>query len=488
MLRKVRITLAALFLVGITLLLAGIGWQWWGWMAKLQFLPSFLALNLSLVVGILLLTFVFGRIYCSVICPLGVFQDVVIRLRHICWKLSPKKSGKLRKRFQFSPERKWVRFVILGLVIGGAVVSSQLFLSLLAPYSAYGRIVRGIVGLASGESVAPALLITAGATLALVFVFAWVGGRDYCNMICPVGSVLSLVSRFSLFRPVIDTDKCVSCGACESRCKASCIDGKGHLIDGSRCVDCFDCIGNCKKGAIQYKFVGLKPQAYRPAPAPAKDKGKAVDGGRRKFLATSAVLVGGGIAAGAQNKRLDGGLADVQPKRNPQRTERLVPFGAMSVRRFYDHCTGCQLCVSNCPNDVLRPSTDIEHFLQPVMGYEKGYCRPECTTCSQVCPAGAIFPIERDEKLSIRIGTARVNLDLCLAAKGEARCGNCSRHCPVGAVRMVRSEGYDNPVPVVAEAQCIGCGACENLCPSRPLSAITVDGLSTHISKTTSKS
>ena len=199
-------------------------------------------------------------------------------------------------------------------------------------------------------------------------------------------------------------------------------------------------------------------------------------------MATTA-LVGGSLALGAQNKRLDGGLADVIDKTSPERAERLVPFGAESVKDFYDRCTACQLCVSNCPNGVLRPSTDIGHFLQPQMGYEKGWCRPECTTCSQVCPAGAIRPLKAEEKLTHKIGTAKVNLSLCLAAKDEAGCGNCSRHCPVGAVRMVKTDGYHRSIPVVAEAQCIGCGACEYLCPARPISAITVDGISVHIKK-----
>ena len=197
---------------------------------------------------------------------------------------------------------------------------------------------------------------------------------------------------------------------------------------------------------------------------------------------TTTVIAGTALAAQAQNKRLDGGLATVIDKQVPERRERLVPPGAQGVGHFYDRCTACQLCVSNCPNGVLRPSTDLEHFLQPMMGYEKGYCRPECTVCSSLCPAGAILPVKKEEKLLVKIGTARVDFDLCLAYKGEAKCGNCARHCPSGAIRMVDDEN-GRRMPVVSEEQCIGCGACEYLCPSRPISAITVDGLSTHVRK-----
>lgn len=469
MLRKIRLAAAALFFAGITLLFVGIGHQWWGWMAKLQFLPSCMALNFAAIAFVLLLTLVFGRIYCSVICPMGVFQDLVIRVRKL---LSPK--GRKPKR-HFVKEPRIVRYGVLALVIMTALTFSQLLLTILAPYSAYGRMVRSIVGLSRGESLAPALLITAAATLVVICVCAWIWGRGWCNTVCPVGSVLGLVSRFSLFKVSIDQSQCVSCRKCEKGCKSSCIDIDTHTIDHSRCVDCFDCLDSCPKGGIKFRF--SLPRKAKTGPVT-----ESVDKGRRAFMATTA-LVGGSLALGAQNKRLDGGLADVIDKTSPERSERLVPFGAESVKDFYDRCTACQLCVSNCPNGVLRPSTDIGHFLQPQMGYEKGWCRPECTTCSQVCPAGAIRPLKAEEKLTHKIGTAKVNLSLCLAAKDEAGCGNCSRHCPVGAVRMVKTDGYHRNIPVVAEAQCIGCGACEYLCPARPISAITVDGISVHIKK-----
>lgn len=469
MLRKIRIAAAALFFAGITLLFVGIGHQWWGWMAKLQFLPSCMALNFAAIAFVLLLTLVFGRIYCSVICPMGVFQDLVIRVHKL---LSPK--GRKPKR-HFVKEPRIVRYGVLALVIVTALTFSQLLLTILAPYSAYGRMVRSIVGLSRGESLAPALLITAAATLVVICVCAWIWGRGWCNTVCPVGSVLGLVSRFSLFKVSIDQSQCVSCRKCEKGCKSSCIDIDTHTIDHSRCVDCFDCLDSCPKGGIKFRF--SLPRKAKTGPVT-----ESVDKGRRAFMATTA-LVGSSLALGAQNKRLDGGLADVIDKTSPERSERLVPFGAESVKDFYDRCTACQLCVSNCPNGVLRPSTDIGHFLQPQMGYEKGWCRPECTTCSQVCPAGAIRPLKAEEKLTHKIGTAKVNLSLCLAAKDEASCGNCSRHCPVGAVRMVKTDGYHRSIPVVAEAQCIGCGACEYLCPARPISAITVDGISVHIKK-----
>ena len=467
MLKKIRVILAALFLIGITLLFVGIGHNCWGWMAKLQFLPSLLALNFAVIIGVVLITLLFGRIYCSVICPMGIFQDLIIWIRRKGEKLFKKKKT---HKFKFVGEHKWVRYGVFVLSVVSLFVSGQMLIALIAPYSAYGRMVQSIVAACSG-SVTAALLITGLLTLIIICVCAWMWGREYCNTICPVGTLLSFMSRFSMFRVQIDESKCTGCGKCGRGCKASCIDTKNHKIDYSRCVDCFDCIDTCQEGAIQFKTVCNKKSCDVKADEP-------VDEGRRAFLVTSAV-VAASAAAHAQD-HMHGGFAEVLDKKSPERTERLVPFGAVSVKHFYDHCTACQLCVSACKNGVLRPSSDLEHFMQPVMGYENGYCRPECTACSQVCPAGAIKPVTVDQKQTIRIGVAKVNLDLCLPAQGKDSCGNCSYHCPSGAIRMVRQPGSRNQIPSVVEDRCIGCGACENLCPSRPISAITVNGLSIH--------
>ena len=180
---------------------------------------------------------------------------------------------------------------------------------------------------------------------------------------------------------------------------------------------------------------------------------------------------------------MDVPCADIEDKVAPERQTPLTPPGSLSFQNLSTRCTGCQLCVSECPNQVLRPSSDLMHLMQPTMSYEHGYCRPECTRCSEVCPAGAIKPVDKPEKSSIQIGHAVWIKKNCVVLTDEVECGNCARHCPSGAIEMVPldADNDESPmVPAINEAACIGCGACEYVCPSRPFSAIFVEGHEVH--------
>ena len=497
MLRKIRTALAIVFFLGITALFldfSGVLHLYLGWMAKIQFLPAVMSTSFVIVAAILLFTLLFGRVYCSVVCPLGVMQD---GFNYLARKVK-------KNRFHYVRENRWLRYPLLGIFILLMLLGLNAIAILIAPYSAYGRIAANLLqplylwinnifaGIAErAESYSfyhvdvwmksGASLIIAIATLLVVGFLSLRRGRTWCNTVCPVGTILGLVSRFSLFRPVINVDKCRNCRKCERICKASCIDIQNHKIDYSRCVACMDCISKCKHDALHFENTRfrLKPQLQHP---PVCMYGSPETMSRRSFLATTA-LVAGTAAVEAQEKMVDGGLAAVQDKKIPSRDLPLKPAGSLSIKNFSTSCTGCQLCVAECPNHVLRPSDKLESLMQPEMSFERGFCRPECTRCSQVCPSGAIRPVSKEEKTAIHIGFAVVVPDNCVAYSHGEQCGNCARHCPSGAIVMVpRDKDSDSVlVPSVNTDRCTGCGACEYLCPSRPFSAIFVNGREHHI-------
>ena len=498
MLRKIRVLLAALVMTGVTWLFVdftGTAHQWLSWLPKTQLLEALLALNAAAVVGLVAMTLVFGRVYCSVICPLGIMQDIIGWL-----------GKKARKnRYHFSKALSWLRYSMLCVMAAALAAGAGSVVQLLAPYSAYGRIATMLLqpvykagnnllaavaeyydSLAfyhaeTGMPNATVVTCVAAVTLAALAALAWRNGRTYCNTVCPVGTALSLLSRFSWLKIHFDTGKCRDCALCSRNCKASCIDYKTHTVDYSRCVACGDCIESCRHGALSY--------SHQPVPLPAGGEAgsgsPAADGAsgtsRRSFLLTTAMLTTAALAQEA--KRGDGGLAEIEDKVAPERQTPLTPPGSLSARNMARRCTGCQLCVSECPNQVLRPSSDWMTIMQPTMSYELGYCRPECTRCSEVCPAGAITPVSKEVKSSTQIGHAVWIKKNCLPVTDGVQCGNCARHCPSGAIDMVPLDPDDEEgpyVPAVNESRCIGCGACENLCPARPFSAIYVEGHEEH--------
>ena len=494
MLRKIRIALATVMMIGITWLFVdftGTAHQWLGWMAKMQLLEAILAVNVVVIVGLVLLTLVFGRIYCSVICPLGIMQDIIG-----WWGKRAKKN-----RYSYSKALSVVRYMALGVMVLAMVFGIGSVVQLLAPYAAFGRIATNLLQpvYQAGNNVLAAIaehydsyafyqsevwlrsgisLGIAALTLVVIGILAWRNGRTYCNTICPVGTVLGFVARFSFLKVQFDAEKCRNCSLCSKNCKASCIDFKTHTVDASRCVVCGDCIEHCKFGALSYSRGARLSGKARDT----REASDTRDEGRRQFLLSSALLATAAMAQ-QKDKIMDGGLAEIEDKVAPERQTPITPPGSISKDNLEKRCTGCQLCISECPNQVLRPSSDLLHLMQPVMSYERGYCRPECNRCSEVCPAGAIKPIKVDDKASTQIGHAVWIKKNCIPLTDGVECGNCERHCPVGAIEMVPSDPDDEEspyVPAVNEARCIGCGACENLCPARPYSAIYVEGHEVH--------
>ena len=528
MLKLTRRILAIIFWLGITFLFldfTGTLHPYFGWMAKIQFLPSILAVDISTIILLIVLTLLVGRIYCSIICPLGVLQDF------FAWigKLSifrKNKKAKFANKYSYSKPKTWLRLAVLALFIIMLLASINAGVILLAPYSSYGRMVASLLQPAYIEinnllavwSAAndnymfyqveqhnnPTILFAVAAITAIIlFILAFKNGRTYCNTICPVGTVLGYLAKFSLGKIKVEDSKCIQCGLCAQNCKAACIKvekGKPVVIDYTRCVTCGDCETVCNKKAIGLKYAPVWEKGNKTT-KDTSEKNTDSDISRRSFLSITGTALAT-AAIKAQEKTTDGGLAEIEDKQIPERATSITPPGSLSARNLQQHCTACQLCIANCPNGVLRPSQKLETFLQPEMQYDKGYCRPECTRCTDVCPTGAIRPITKEEKTAIQIGHAVWVEKNCIPLTDGQNCGNCAKHCPTGAIQMIpadrslkRHPEYGfwmdangnrvntrnmKQIPAINTEKCIGCGSCEYLCPARPFSAIYVEGHEQH--------
>ncbi|MBO5307820.1 MAG: 4Fe-4S binding protein [Lentisphaeria bacterium] len=406
----------------------------------LSFLSDFsLGAGAALLI-ILLLTAIFGRIYCSVLCPLGILQDVMSLFR-------------FRRRYRYAGWKKYIRAPFFWLVAGLALAGFMLPLTLLLPSSLFVSMFNASGGV-EVVRLGWAARITGYAVSVLVFLAVLWKGRIFCNTLCPVGAVLAFVARHSRYRISLDTAKCVRCGACEKVCKSTCINAAEQRVANEECVMCMNCISSCALGAVSVEKKSSGVAGILP--------------GRRDFLLQTGALAGGVIA---------GSAAKLSGRKSPV---PVMPPGAGNPDRFTARCVGCGLCISVCKGNVLRPALTeygLRGFLQPVLDPFKGACDFNCSACSNVCPCGALSPLPLKEKQRTRIGLAVYKKELCVAYKNGEDCGACAEHCPVGALEMI--EYRDTMIPQVNTVLCIGCGACQNICPVRPEAAIMVNGVAT---------
>ena len=429
---RIAVSGTVLFLFGLSFVSAGTGL---GLLPHWQFAPSVLRLCGAFSIGaavfvaaVVLISLLFGRVYCAAFCPLGIFQDFILFLAG---------SGAKGKHAADHPV---LRYGIAGLTFGLLAGGWTAGFLLLDPYSNAGRIFTA--WFSAGGAIA----------LTVVILLAVWKKRMFCTSVCPVGTLLGLLSKKSVFRLAV-SDECVRCGLCAVNCRAGCIavSPAGVVIDGERCVRCMDCAAVCPKHAIRLA-----------GPAARKSSSVPSDPSRRRFLIHGAVLAGAAVLGFGLGRA---GFFSVLEKFS---RFRILPPGAGDPARFASKCTACQLCVMACPEKIITfarggdgpVSLDLSH----------GACRFDCVRCSEVCPTGAIVPLTLAVKQKTKIAEARFDPTRCRVFQEGEPCGLCAGACPVHAVTL-RKNG--TPKPVNTDL-CIGCGACAKVCPVTPVKAMTV--------------
>ena len=329
-----------------------------------------------LLCTVLFSALIFGRFYCSLLCPFGIMQELAA--------LVLRRKKKNKKTGNYSAKH-FICALSFGALFGGSAVIIRYF----DPYSIFG----------SAFSLSIFGIIAVIAVLVLVFF----KNRFFCTNICPVGAFLGCCAKTAVNTMNIDEEKCISCRNCERNCPAGCIDIDNKKIDNEMCVKCLKCLSICPKDAV---FYGYKKPQFSPSK-------------RKAFIGTAAaVLLAAGYAAGVKfTKELGKKVKDI-----------ILPPGAMNAGRMFNKCLNCNLCIKNCPNGILVKADD--KFGAVHIDYSKGFCGYDCHRCSEVCPSGAVIRLPLNEKQNIRTAMAEIKNEGCI------KCGKCASVCPKDAISL----------------------------------------------------
>ena len=470
--RRVAFPLADLFfrlnpLVAIGAMLASRSW-----------IPRLVLALITLAATLLL-----GRVWCGWVCPLGTVLD---------WVTFRSAAGRAQA---ISARWRVAKHILLILILAAALLGS-LSLLVLDPITLMTRamttailpalnhavtavermlyqvrflrpVVDGMEQALRGR-VLPVVqpVFSQNVLIALLF-FAILGlnalaGRFWCRYLCPLGSLLGLLSKVALFRPIVG-QACNLCGHCVGDCQVDAIDtSDGYKIVPSECVVCLDCLAGCPQSAAGFAWQWrlAEPREYDP--------------NRRQVLAGLA-----GSAAGVA-------LLQSGPHRKMVHPHLVRPPGVTRESVFLATCVRCSQCIKVCPTSGLQPvlgQAGLEGLWTPLLVSRLGYCDYSCRACGQVCPSGAIPPLSLESKREAIIGVAAVDTDRCLPWAYGTPCIVCEEMCPrpEKAIRLTEAEVTNDrgeiivvQRPHVIQEQCIGCGICEYQCPVEGQAAIQV--------------
>jgi MauM/NapG family ferredoxin protein len=428
-------------------------------------LPAALVVSLAVV----LLTVVFGRVFCGWICPVGTLHHVA------SWLTRRLRRGPYQHVNRWRPHFRLKYLLLVALLVTAAMGS--LAIGLLDPISLASRslasgILPALAWVTGADGRRPRTFggawLTAGLFVGLLVANRWIA-RWWCRALCPLGALLGLAARATIFRIHVDPDLCNECTRCVSDCQGADEPFAKHRV--SECHVCLNCVSVCPEGAISFR-------AFAPAAAPAGG----VSLPRRQ-------LVGAALAGVALFPLMRASSAEASP-------EAIRPPGALPEDAFLARCIRCGACVNACPTSALQPSLTVaglEGLYTPVLVPRRGWCEPSCTRCGQVCPSGAIAPLTPEAKgwarsganspPPVRIGTAFFDWGRCLPWAMATPCVVCEEVCPTSPkaiwlepADVVRRDGTVVHVqrPRLDPERCVGCGLCEAKCPVASPAAIRV--------------
>lgn len=419
--------------------------------------------------AIVLLTVLAGRAFCGWICPLGT------TLHLASWLTRGARRGPATELNRWRPHFS-LKYLLLVVLLAAALLGAAIA-GLFDPLSLMAR------SIGSGLSPAIRQVGSPGGWRVRIFIGAWLTGaiflallvanrwiaRWWCRALCPLGALLGLMARASIWRIRVDPDRCTHCNRCAADCQGADEPFAKHRV--AECHVCLNCIASCPEDAISFR-------AFAPEEAPRGG----VSLPRRQLLGAAAA----GVAliplfrASTHSATRPGPLA-------------IRPPGAQPEAAFLATCVRCGACVNACPTSALQPAmgeAGAEGLYTPVLVARQGWCEPSCVLCGHVCPTGAIQPLTVEAKgwagpagKAIRIGTAFFDFGRCLPWGMNIPCIVCQEVCPtspkaIWLETVVATARDGRPVrlqrPRIQPELCVGCGLCEAKCPVTDIAAVRV--------------
>ncbi|MCP4604537.1 MAG: 4Fe-4S dicluster domain-containing protein [Proteobacteria bacterium] len=382
-------------------------------------------LSVAFSIGLIVLTFLMGRVFCGWACPLGAMIDALDLIIS------------RRPRFH-SFRRVKYHLLVASICLAAFGITLAWLFDPMAWASRLGSLLAPSVEL---DWVAIVVLTGILAVMGIVF-----GRRGFCRVLCPLGALLGSIASISPFTRTLG-EACTRCGTCTKTCRTGAIGSSPDQFSKAECIHCKDCTKSCPESALDFNYFGL-PFPTRPDPL------------RRQYL----LSLGGGAAAGLLIRRYES---------KPRARNAVHPPGAVKKDRFGDLCIRCGSCIRVCPKQSLSPAIDEAGpilFQTPVLSGRKGGCKFDCKACSEVCPTGAIRKLSLTEKKQEKIGLAIIDQKRCVAFAKQSPCVVCYTSCPLSAIEFVPTDidlkwGERLFTPKVKNDACTGCGLCEAICP-----------------------
>ena len=420
----------------------------------IRLLSGFAAVSVLGMAILFAIVVVFGRIYCSTICPLGFLQDISIWIGKI--------PG-IKSKYEISSKKilKQVRIGILLVTVVLLIFGSAFLIGFIEPFTIFSRFLYFLKMLFNDlESLSFWSVLIILSSVLLVFIPALKFGRFFCSCICPVGTVLWGFSSVSIFRLKINQSACNHCNKCLASCKSGAISSQTNEIDQALCVGCFNCISVCNQKAIKIapESIGTK---YKAIVNQQESDPKGIAASRRKFIAQS----GSFLLATAMPLNVITNWIDF--KSTKDQLFPVFPLGVINIRKFLNKCTGCMLCAQKCPTGIIKPSTGslTSSPILPILDFQHNYCLEDCISCSQICPTGALKEVFQEKKKTTKMASLELNLKDCRIVAEGLECDICAEICPVKAIEMKINSEQKIPVPSIIQDLCNGCGKCLYRCP-----------------------